>query len=212
MRERPILFSDEMVRAILVSRKTQTRRVAKVHDAHIPGMISPNGSNCARSPEEHTAYCPYGQPGDRLWVRETFMPWRRSSVEYPDEFDVLDREGRNGLTLNQWIAEYGQSQVEVAYRADGDDEGWMPAIHMPRWASRVTLEVTGVRIERVQKISEYDAECEGVTPQQDSGRYKGTYQLLWDKINAKRGFGWDANPWVWVIEFQRSGDERRERG
>jgi hypothetical protein len=169
------------------------------------------------SDENAGRVCPYGQPGDRLWVRETFMPWRRTCVEYPHEFDVLNRDGRGGLTLNEWIAEYGRNGVEVAYRADGDDEGWMPAIHMPRWASRLTLEITNVKVERVQEISEEDAIAEGVKldhraeqewtgTQKSSDCHRGRFAFLWDSINAKRDGGiyaWEKNPWVWALEFKR---------
>jgi hypothetical protein len=190
MKERPILFNDEMVRAILDGRKTQTRRVAKVETCDTRPLggghvfITPTGCYSPRTPEHHVSYCPYGQPGDRLWVRETFR--------------VID----------------GQTQPRIAidYRADpedkwcrigdflGDGKKWRPSIHMPRWASRILLEITNVRVERVQEISVADAKAEGVC----GLSARAEFLMLWDSINAKRGFGWDANPWVWVIEFRRT--------
>lgn len=185
MTEYPILFSGPMVRAIIEGRKAITRRVIK------PQPFNINGSAFMK-----TTVCPYGQPGDRLWVRETFAP------RYFD----------NG---------------KPAYRADWDGKAadlvpeprWSPSIHMPRWASRITLEITAVRVERVQDISEYDAGLEGAPClaisklkhppiglmqkiQAPEAFVYGFYDL-WNSINAKRGYGWDANPWVWVVEFKR---------
>jgi hypothetical protein len=191
MKERPILFSAEMVRAILDGRKTQTRRVAKLNASgrvKLPG--SPSNWHC-EDPDAVLA-CPYGQPGDRLWVRETFR--------------VID----------------GQTQPRIAidYRADPEDKWcrigdflcdgkkWTPSIYMPRLASRILLEITNVRVERVQEISDKDCLAEGIADlaiplRPDLTMYRSSYADLWDSINAKRGFGWDANPWVWVIEFRR---------
>lgn len=211
MRERPILFSGEMVRAILEGRKTQTRRVAKVHDAHVAGMISPNGSNAARSPKEHVSYCPYGKPGDRLWVRETLRTHRCF-----------------GFPLGQSPQVNPAGERIWSYAADNlpDPTGSRPSIHMPRWASRLTLELTEVRVERVQDIREEDAKAEGCQEAYDEpfelgsaarrenekngyfppSSYTSGYAALWDQINAKRDGGiyaWEKNPWVWVLEFKR---------
>lgn len=198
MRERPILFSAPMVRSILDGRKTQTRRAVK----RIPWRTGANPdfsqarafSNAsefriAGGEEMTTGFrCPYGQAGDRLWVREAFDPIY----------------GQNG------------SLIEVDYRATyehghrmGDHLGfkkkWRPSIHMPRAASRITLEVTGVCVERLQAISEGEARAEGVEGDSHPGTFVGTcrgnFARLWESIN---GVGtWDANPWVWVIEFKR---------
>ena len=231
MKERPILFSGEMVRAILEGRKTQTRRVAKVHDAHIPGMISPNGSNCARSPEEHLSYCPYGQAGDRLWVRESF--------NWADRNDLLP-----GESFKFCPERAAYSAKNVVWKADGATEHpvwgkayWKSSIHMPRWASRITLEITGVRVERVQEISEEDAIAEGCSvhpvTEQDLNNMlisdeaphikelakafgvgeftaKNEFFGLWNSINKTRGFGWSANPWVWVIEFKVAAPQQEK--
>lgn len=170
-KERPILFSGEMVRAILDGRKTQTRRVMK-HQ---------NGAHLAFQK------CPHGNPGDCLWVRESFR------------LSVPAHEGQTGYPI---------------YRANFKDDPilgiWKPSIHMPRWASRITLEITGVRVERVRDISEEDAKAEGWPRDQElfptvNTSYKANlwFERLWDSINAERGFGWDVNPWVWVLEFKR---------
>lgn len=183
MKERPILFSGEMVRAILEGRKTMTRRVIKPQPA---GEWAAPGKTA----------CPYGQPGDRLWVRET---WRKTN----------------------WTDEPNRGEWRVFWRAtekeDSRNNGlWRPSIHMPRWASRILLEVVSVRVERVQDISEEDARAEGVEWQNErpcwvnyldredwSPTARDSFRTLWDSINAKRGYGWDANPWVWVVEFKK---------
>lgn len=167
----PILFSGPMIRALLDGTKTQTRRVCKVESLQ-NGMITPRAGYSPRSPESHAGYCPYGQPGDLLWVRETWGLWANDGLPQP-----------------------------VFYRADypaPDDTvlpKWRPSIHMPRWASRLTLRITDVRVERVQDITLADACDEGCElPEQ--------FLPLWDSINAKCGFGWDANPWVWALTFE----------
>lgn len=200
MKERPILFSGAMVRAILDGRKTQTRRVCKVayhagewaHAAHpardgMPvfwwdgqkGEAISGRAEFTQKAYETGAACPYGQPGDRLWVRETW--------------NCIDT-GR--LT---------QRQDWVRYRAtDGEEMHWRPSIFMPRWASRITLEIVGVRVERVQDISEADALAEGVerVPTWAAYSMRDKFWALWDSINGPRGYGWNANPWVWVVEFK----------
>lgn len=177
MKERPILFSAPMVRAILDGTKTQTRRVIKglalnwIADGFCPEFIA-----CAEN-----KLCPYGQPGDHLWVRETFLGW--------------------------YNTDDGSFSHAAAYRADGykleNGEKWRPSIHMPRAASRITLEITGVRVERLQDISPEDCLAEGIRGEHGNGRCDLTtaYADLWEQIN---GLGsWDANSWVWVVEFKR---------
>jgi hypothetical protein len=173
VKERPILFKDVMVRAILVGRKTQTRRIAKPrYDdktpcdhwmAYAPDFIR---RHCAHGSEGQT--CPYGQPGDRLWVRET---WAIN----PDDGGAVYR-----ATDPDW---------EVC-----ECWTWRPSIHMPRWASRITLEITAVRVERLQGISLDDAKAEGVETTDQ-------YAELWCRINGAES--WYANPWVWVVAFKR---------
>lgn len=212
MRERPILFSAPMVRAILECRKTQTRRVLKqpwptgsgsfridngFKGGH-PVMVESKPTNYPGSCEIlWLRRCPYGQPGDRLWVRETTH--RRPML--------------NLLTGEPLATKYDggaySSDDEDVLTPDGFDVGWWysrtvcPSIHMPRWASRIDLEVTGVRVERLQDISEDDALAEGLywpdvgydqTPQR-------IFAALWESINGPGS--WDANPWVWVVEFKR---------
>ena len=200
MKEHPILFSGAMVRALLAGAKTQTRRAVKPQPTHfnpagVPRRIVPDGG-----PSE-VIRCPYGQPGDRLWVREH---WRApQSVDHLPPRSISDSEAR------RFIAD------EVV----GPDAGFgkaRRAFHMPRWASRITLEITGVRVERLQDISEADALAEGVTPKWEpgcSGRlmeaFSGfsfrpaasAYADLWEQINGPGS--WDANPWVWAVEFRR---------
>lgn len=172
-KERPILFSAPMVRAILDGRKTQTRRVVK--DNHLRGC----------QPEDYLlSLCPYGQRGDRLWVRETWQTWK--------EFDRV----RPANISNQ---------AEIQYPAtyDGWDSRIRLPIHMPRWASRITLKITGVRVERLQDISRGDAMAEGCpfANTADGPNPRQWYADLWEQINGEGS--WDANPWVWVIEFKR---------
>jgi hypothetical protein len=225
MKERPILFSGEMVRAILDGRKPQTRRVIKPPPEH-----RADGWHVATNPKSGYGsekvmrdflpiYCPYGQPGDKLWVRETFVvesSFNSASAEdYPPPF----KDGRPIKWTND--DEYGEYWEQCHYRATDlepelhyglDEPGckWRPSIFMPRWASRITLEVTGVRVERVQDISEGDAQSEGVpVGALDTGvtyvdSYVESFMRLWDCINGKRpGCAWEDNPWVWVVEFQK---------
>ena len=185
MKERPILFSTPMVRAILDGRKTQTRRANMKWSRY-------SEPNQAKPPLE---WCPYGKPGDRLWVRETW--------------------GQAEGVWEEWEYHRGKADrhLPVLYRADNptlgaDDEYWRPSIFMPRWASRITLEVTGVGVERLQNISEQNACAEGYD---DSGLQPATmdaardwFRVMWDQINAKRqGCSWNENPLVWTITFRR---------
>ena len=148
-------------------------------------------------PNSHHWTCPYGVPGTRLWVRETWQAWKLVSTEY-DEWEIWDDP----------IAE-AENCASVEYRATSESrpDRWRPSIFMPRWASRITLEITGVRVQRLREISEEDAKAEGIKrvhPEKELlGEYKIGYRELWNSINAKRVFGWDANPWVWVLEFRR---------
>lgn len=199
MKERPILFSGDMVRAILDGRKTQTRRAVKRDLAN--SFDPPRGDSDIKAGypwfedqngEWHKAVdcCPYGKPGDRLWVRETWA-----------EFAGIE------------------PQVKIVYRADKlfDTEAkehlcgnkWRPSIYLPRWASRITLEITGVRVERLHDISEEDARAEGCT-HTGIGRHiaadeietaREQFERLWQSINGEDS--WNANPLVWVIEFRR---------
>lgn len=220
MKERPILFSGPMVRAILDCRKTQTRRLVKV-PSWGTGNIEVDGTPsviCRTTGCMADIACPYGVPGDRLWVRETW-------------FD-------NG---SDWNGNSDKTPARCVYRADGEfcdhfpedymHAKWTPSIHMLRWASRITLEITGVRCERLQSISEADALAEGIIKEQipdendgdrcsdDDIGYKVTesqngfhlsaiasFHSLWNSINGPES--WDANPWVWVVEFNQLGEQK----
>ena len=210
MKERPILFSAPMVRAILDGSKTQTRRVVKpqpiedrLHD-HVErkyGLFTWWAGNRTFS-IQHQARCPYGQPGDRLWVRETWNVTHHSQLA-PGENIAKSAEDcvRDNNGFMPSCAE------GVVYAADGvtshpvhGKARWRPSIHMPRWASRILLEITDVRVERLQDISEADAISEGVQ-HSTLNDPRVEYRWLWESINGPDS--WAANPWVWVIEFQR---------
>jgi len=228
MREKPILFSAPMVQAILAGKKTQTRRVIK------PDVSA--GFDVGRGTEDAKAgypfiedkfgnwlpavrFAPY-QPGDLMWVRER---WR---VAAWSEEDGIQVEYRSDASYSHWIQppdgidDLWEQSTDDAIMAGlvtdengdyswGRDEcptRWRPSIFMPRWASRITLRVTGVRAERLQEISEEDAKAEGVGAWHDTTAgtiYRPEFQLLWNAINAKRGYTWTSNPWVWAITFER---------
>jgi hypothetical protein len=193
MKERPILFSAPMVRALLDGRKTQTRRIAK------PGTVVPIPPGLIG---EVVLPCPYGQPGDRLWVRETHaFIWPE---DYPPErlqdHEIQYRADTDGKCFaGEWPEEE---------RDNEERPKWKPSIFMPRWASRILLEITDVRVERLQDISEEDARAEGVEISDEwtgcaddlSGSHVKSYQFLWESINGTGS--WDANPFVWVISFR----------
>ncbi len=211
MKERPILFSGPMVRAILDGRKTQTRRAMKPQPRFNPHQ----GDGCwypektkrelSYANEGHFRrgvardFSPYGKPGDRLWVRETWLPhYRHWTTESGDTRENLDIQYDADGTFRN-IRDY---EVPTNWSVP-DRPGRQPSIFMPRWASRLTLEITGVRVERLQEISGKDCVAEG----SPSGQWAPPimyFKELWNGINAARGFGWDANPWVWVIEFRRA--------
>ena len=187
MKERPILFSGPMVRVILDGRKTMTRMVVKPQPTVDHGLVFEGialGKFGAVS--DSVIACPYGTIGDRLWVRETWATTEQAGV-HPSDAEILYR-----ATDPDWET--------------WDGWRWSPSIFMPRWASRLTLRIMSVSVERVQDITEADAKAEGVVPvpgtEGNSHSYRWPFCLLWDSINAGRGFGWDANPWVWVIGFE----------
>jgi hypothetical protein len=169
MSERPILFSGPMVRALLEGRKTQTRRIVKGHPHVLPPL---------------NIGCPYGVPGDRLWVRETWHPSDSGPELYAADYDSKERAGV---------------------------EAWKPSIHMPRRASRITLEVTDVRVERLQDITEDEARAEGCDGKScpvgnlrawSASQCRYQFAWLWDEINGSRA-AWSDNPYVWAITFRR---------
>ena len=197
MKERPILFNTEMVKAILDGRKTMTRRVIKPQPI-ITGLFA-DYKNITTLIENLFEFCPHGQVGDRFWVRETWRPYSEKDVqiEYRADGVVIDYPERPQFSF------YGCGQ------------NWKPSIHMPRWASRIILDIIGIKVERLQDITEDDTIAEGIVMSKLGTNYqnffdgtfwinssKPIFESLWDSINSKRGYPWTNNPWVWVISFK----------
>jgi hypothetical protein len=215
MKERPILFSAPMVRAILAGTKVQTRRVCKpapVADArfvgghYIPCKRMGAGAISVQAPYVGIA-CPYGQPGDRLWVRETHYAWghwtkRQNQAKRREEWHFVDETVGAGKAYR-----YDADEKLPRRKRELHEVGWWkrPAIFMPRVAVRISLEITGVRVERLQAISRGDAMDEGCPfPNMAGGDDPRVwFEDLWRQINGPAS--WDANPWVWVVEFKRTG-------
>lgn len=225
MKEYPILFNTEMVKAILDGRKAQTRRPIKGQDIVRQGISHPewaNGEghagNCwycheAEYPEEGSLdfKCPFGQIGDRLWVRETFRPFQ----PHQEEGVVRGYQYKADNSFN-YIPPLAEDEGCLINKID--DGKWKPSIHMPRAACRIILEITDIKIERVQDITNEDAQAEGIRflkkckySQQDwwgiePDNYdimmpnpKSSFVLLWNSIYKN----WGDNPWVWIVEFKR---------
>ena len=201
IKERPILFSATMVRAILEGRKMVTRREVK-KKAALDCLAAGFDPEFLALPG-NSDLCPYGQPGDRLWVRETFIDLRGTGVEHrPDPDGPLQRFA--------YAADYRPGSHSDDARKDFGLKH-KPSIHMPRAASRILLEVTNVRVERLQAISRSDIRAEGLEcpPELASDDvspnyrdwYPAAWRELWESINGAGA--WDANPWVWVVEFKR---------
>lgn len=211
MAEHPILFSGEMVRAILAGKKTQTRRVIKPQPEEYRGMIrwQKTKTNAILTvPEGLIADNPYGQPGDLLWVRETHRLASINARTDSQFWTIQFKEGFNVLPYPQPKRELFEpiaAKDNFTTSNTGIDFGkWRPSIFMPRWASRITLRITDIRVERVQDISDYDCSCEGIAlTSLDGSNYRNDFSALWDSINVKRGYSWESNPWVFVIEFER---------
>jgi hypothetical protein len=229
--EKPILFSAPMVRAILRGQKTQTRRVVQSSPGQQREWLTReliDSSPCLSVGQlddgtwgarmEHPrggplgwVRCPYGGPGGRLWVRETWAAFTPPTYEY-NECEEIDGPPSDMRSESQWVRD-----EDIVFRADGtsNPNRWRPAIHMPRWASRITLEVTGVRVERLQSITDDAARAEGVSlgelqPATVNGApgkvaiYDPVkaFQVLWNQINHER-VRWSSNPFVWVVSFRR---------
>jgi hypothetical protein len=198
IKERPILFSAPMVRAILEGRKTVTRRPVK--GAGLKWLEDFTPEYVA---DPANSLCPYGKPGDRLWLRETW---------YCDHFEVM-----RGPYLKPDDLDIGEALDDgtLVYAADGltpyeaDKPIWKPSIHMPRWASRILLEITEVTVERLQDISRADIRAEGLQCPPElasddvSPNYRDWYPVAWRELWESTGGDWEANPWVWVVEFKR---------
>lgn len=221
-KERPILFNGPMVRAILDGQKTVTRRAVKVQPRSRGDIGSYGlGQPFIRHPDptKRNLECPYGRPGDRLWVRET---WGVISHTWNEHGDMVDWvPDRPATAIRELPFGRGYYSGHVIYAADGanewagDDDGggeprsaWHPSIHMPRLASRILLEVTSIRVERLQDITEEQAKAEGVLSCErdidENGNGYSPLELfggLWTMINGMES--WNSNPWVWVVEFKR---------
>lgn len=231
MKERGMIFNGEMVRAILDGRKTQTRRPIKWKQTRFTEIGErEDGSNWPWSEDaEHACDfwhpCPFGAVGDRIWVRET---WGVASHAFSDDGLMIDWvPDRPATAIHEMPFGNGYYSGYAIYAADGDftwgdDDGyedgrscWKPSIHMPRWASRILLEITDVRVERLNAISEEDARAEGIidggclncgepepcgcaNPEPDA---TDAFSYLWQSIYGQEN--WNANPWVWVISFER---------
>ncbi|EPD5685882.1 hypothetical protein [Escherichia coli] len=185
VKERGMIFNDEMVRAILGGNKTQTRRI-----------VEEKFYGRAVAAELLAKHCPYGQPGDRIWVRETYRVHGKAT-------DVATLVYRASVR-NSWTEQTHRVPVEVCNKPVS--EKWTPSIHMPRWASRILLEITDVRVERLHDMSEADAKAEGASPvtykiTQPEAVYRVGFGDIWRGIYGQEN--WLSNPWVWVIEFKR---------
>ncbi|MBH3364829.1 MULTISPECIES: hypothetical protein [Pseudomonas] len=198
-KERPILFSAPMVRAILEGRKTVTRRAVKIQP-RTKGDIGSYGQGQPfirhPDPTKRNPECPYGRPGDRLWVREA---WAADA-----QLDgIAPRDLSQGEPI-MYPADGSVRQTGCAMISQGRGR---PSIHMPRWASRILLEITAVRVERLQDISEDQAEAEGMNflrhiPDADETLTAAQlFECLWSSISGDES--WTGNPWVWVVEFKR---------
>ncbi|ENZ7224853.1 morphogenetic protein [Klebsiella pneumoniae] len=226
MKERGMIFNGEMVRAILDGRKTQTRRIMKLQpkpsksrpgdfwfsSKKLESMVHVSDLAPGNSPiadyhlfiQEHC--CPFGAVGDRIWVREAFRVHSRATDVATLVYKASER--------NSWTEQTHRVPVAVCNKP-ATPEKWTPSLHMPRWASRILLEITDVRVERLNAISEEDARAEGIidggclncgepepcgcaNPEPDA---TDAFAYLWQSIYGQEN--WNADPWVWVIEFKR---------
>ncbi|MEW6462952.1 MAG: hypothetical protein AB1459_17660 [Pseudomonadota bacterium] len=250
MKERPILFSGPMVRAILEGRKTVTRRVAKFkpreagYNLAFSGLDAGNyctgvmksgfvlrsrgGPSGCWNDRTWPIHCPYGLPGDRLWVRETWSDVNLQGapgIAYRADDDVRDLMEDESFLDERGAFNYGDPRCKAYHFAcwsedllAGTEGRWRPSIHMPRWVSRILLEITAVRVEQLQDITEEQAVVEGVDRPENirdvdvwdgaerelfnaMNQPRDRFKRLWADINGAES--WDANPWVWVVEFKR---------
>lgn len=220
MKERPILFKGPLVRAILEGRKTVTRREIKKQAAldclaagFEPAFLALPGN---------ADLCPYGQPGDRLWVRETWSDVNLQGapgIAYQADDDVRDLMEDASFLDEHGAFNYDDPRSKpyqfACWSEDliaGTEGRWRPSIHMPRWASRLLLEITDVRVERLQAITDEQCIAEGIglnentvgvklTVPEGASMPKTMFSEVWRAINGADS--WDANPWVWVVEFKR---------
>ncbi|WP_341020955.1 hypothetical protein [Brevundimonas diminuta] len=228
-KERPILFSGPMVRALLDGRKTQTRRTIKPQPEYERGTVAPQALR--GDPPKHPApyfdaynggpfwcwwdeydrqgagqTCPYGKPGDRLWVKETWRPSKSAG-----DWDIDVRYEADGLTRTVYDGEFGDRDWSMPKAAA---RGNVSPLFMPRWAARLVLEITEVRVERLNVISEADAQAEG--SQEPSllpiigacWSERDAFAKLWEHINGAGS--WASNPWVWAVSFRVLSNEERQ--
>lgn len=196
--ERGMIFNGEMVRAILDGRKSQTRRPVKFPHIDRDAMCELSGNELAGELlAGNYRNSPHGKPGDRIWVRETFQgplfdyEQMESYLEDSSKFEKPE------------FCQYAADGKPAPEYYDADDNlhcGWRPSIHMPRWASRILLEITNVRVERLRSMSQEDARAEGVIAASGPMEARLAFSELWDSIYGEES--WKANPWVWVIEFK----------
>ncbi|EIX9220556.1 hypothetical protein VBQ44_09360 [Klebsiella pneumoniae] len=197
--ERGMIFNAEMVRALLSGRKTQTRRIIKPQpEATLSGSLSgkwlsrPLNGLLLPKTEDIAIHCPFGAVGDRIWVREAFRVHSRATDVATLVYKASER--------NSWTEQTRRVPVAVCNKP-ATPEKWTPSLHMPRWASRILLEITGVRVERLRSMSQDDARAEGVIAASGPMEAGLAFRELWDSIYGEES--WKANPWVWVIEFKR---------
>lgn len=221
-KERGMIFNAEMVRAILSGQKTQTRRIMKVQPVLKGSFYEVYGAGWGKGvksvPVVHghslSNNCPLGIVGDRIWVRETWQCVSYSLGEhgYVEDVDYKKSIPKTKPVEPRWGVTYEASELEPK---DREERGfpWVPSIHMPRWASRILLEITNVRIERLNDISNKDAKAEGYPAElaADGGYYDPFlwFRNLWDGIYPEQSF--KHNPWVWVIEFKRIEEQSNDQ-
>jgi hypothetical protein len=201
MKEKPILFSTEMVQAILAGRKTQTRRVAKISSQMAPKDIQYLDNALPRF-QFKAGYmswqieCPYGKVGDILWVRET---WARAIGS--EQVTTSEKATAVEISPDRFIVFKAESKEEThPEHPEWGKKRWKPSIHMPKDAARIWLRIKDVRVERLQDISNEDIREEGAA-EFGCTTHRLNWKMLWERINGSES--WNANPWVWVIEFQR---------
>ncbi len=211
MKERPILFTGPMVRAILEGRKTVTRRVVKPQPDFLGSMVDPNTPfKTLDAGLQARITCPYGEPGDRLWVRETWTDVNlcgAPALTYRADEDIRDLMEEPGFLDDRGAFNYDDPRVKpypfACWYADLDQARWRPSIHMPRWASRILLEITAVRVERLQDIRTEQIIAEGLSTTLREHYAEVDLRRQWRELWESTGGDWEANPWVWVVEFKR---------
>lgn len=227
-KERGMIFNSEMVRAILSGQKTQTRRIVKCDFQEIAerddGSLWPWREDCEHA-EDYWYPCPFGDVGERIWVRETWAALGNEDGCSIDWNENLVKEGGAAgariyrASCEQKEGDYGLWSIpdDAEWKPHTDNmkyEGtWVPSIHMPRWASRILLEITNVRVERLNDISEEDAKAEGVSPPARTitppeAVYRVGFSELWRSIYGDEN--WEKNPWVWCISFKRVQEQSND--